>query len=221
MRSPDDGGDLEVLTEWQSKEGLGTGLPRPREALTHSAGEAAMFTAGDSTGSFVAKASGVAHKSEENLVRLGLDADGVAAVWDELARRGDGTVLVAEQVRGSDLELIVGAVRDPQFGPVVSVGVGGVSAEVFGDAVFVLSPPEAGELDAALAELRAAPLLAGFRGRRGVDRDALRAIVDAVADLMERDPTVMEVDCNPVLVCDSRPVVVDALVVRQLGEDAR
>jgi hypothetical protein len=133
-------------------------------------------------------------------------------VWDELARLGDGTVLIAEQVRG-ELELIVGGVRDPQFGPVVSVGIGGVAAEVFGDAVFVLSPTEPGELERALTGLRAVRLLDGWRGAPPVDRDALGQIVDAVGRLLAEDESVVEVDCNPVLISGGLPLVLDALVV--------
>lgn len=200
-----------ALSEWASKLLLGPSVPRPREVLTTSR-DAAVTFARDVSGLVVAKASGVAHKSDHGLVRLGLDAAAVGVCWDALAAAGDGTVLVAEQVHG-DIELIIGGVRDQQFGPVVSVGLGGVTAEVFGDVVFVLSPPEPGEVAQAIAELRSAPLFDGYRGRPEIDRQALHDIVDAVAELLERDPTVIEVDCNPVLVVDGCPVVVDALVV--------
>ncbi len=203
---------IEILSEWVSKELLGTQLPRPREVLSRSASEAVDFAA-QLPGPVVAKASGVAHKSDAQLVRLGLDATSLAACWDELAGAGDGTVLVAEQVRG-ELELIVGGLRDPQFGPLVSVGLGGVATEVFDDAVFMLAPLEPGELDAALAELKAASLLDGHRGCPPVDRSLLAVIVDAVGGLLVRDEHVLEVDCNPVIVADGRPLVVDALVVR-------
>ena len=204
-----------ALSEWESKELLGPGLPRPRERRTTGVEDAAAFAV-EVAGPVVAKASGVAHKTEGGLVRLDLDADALGSCWAELADAGDGTVLVAEQVRG-ELELIVGGLRDPQFGPLVSVGLGGVATEVFADVAFVLAPPEPGELDRALDRLRAAPLLDGHRGQRAVDRAALHAVVDAVAGLLHRDPSVVEIDCNPVLVVDGRPIVVDALVVRHDG----
>jgi len=209
----------EQLSEWESKALLGQRLPRPRELLSRASAEAVDFAA-QIGGPVVAKASGVAHKSDAQLVRLGLDATSLAACWDELATAGDGTVLVAEQVV-AELELIVGGLRDPQFGPLVSLGLGGVAAEVFDDVVFVLAPPEPGELDAAIAELRIAPLLAGHRGRPPVDRQALAEIVDAVADLLTSDPGVVEIDCNPVMVSGGRPVVVDALVVRTAVDGGR
>jgi hypothetical protein len=76
----------------------------------------------------------------------------------------------------------------------------------------LLSPPEAGELDLALSRLRSSALFDGYRGARPVDREALALIVDAVAQLLDRD---VEIDCNPVLVCAGRPIVLDALVVKQ------
>jgi hypothetical protein len=203
---------MTALSEWESKAALGPGLPRPLERLTKSREEAEAF-AHELGRPVVAKASGPAHKTEAGLVRTGLDAQRLAVCWEELARAGDGTVLVAEQVT-ADLELIAGGLRDPQFGPLVSVGLGGVAAEVYRDSVFILAPPEPGELERALGKLRCAPLLDGFRGRPAVDRAALGSIVDAIANLLLRDEGVVEVDCNPVLVRGGKPLVADALVVR-------
>lgn len=199
-----------ALTEWESKALL-RGAPRPRETLTRSLEEAVAF-ARSLGGPVVAKASGMQHKTERNAVRM--DAD-VAAVWDELAALGDGTVLVAEQVRG-ELELIAGGLRDPQFGPIVSIGLGGVAAEVFQDVAFLLAPLAPGELERAIARLRCAPLFDGYRGRQPVDRPALQRILDAVAALLVSDPQVVEVDVNPILVRAGCPLVADALVVKVL-----
>src|SRR5215471_5115026 len=116
-----------TLSEWDSKALLGA-VPRPLEALTRSRDEAAAF-ARSLDGPVVAKASGVGHKTERNAVRMNAE---VALVWDELAALGDGRVLVAEQV-SSELELIAGGLRDPQFGPVLSIGLGGVAAEALDD----------------------------------------------------------------------------------------
>ncbi len=202
-----------LLSEWESKRLLGADLPRPREILSASREEAAGFARGLATPA-VAKASGVGHKTEGGLVRLGLDADGVAACWDELAAAGVGHVLVAEQL-SVELELIAGGLRDPQFGPLVSVGLGGIAAEILGDVAFVLAPPEPGELDRAIARLRGRALFDGYRGSPPVDRIGLGRIVGAIADLLDRDPAVVEVDCNPVLVVGGAPIVADALVVRE------
>lgn len=203
---------MTALSEWESKLALGPGLPRPREIRSTDPAEAVAFVR-SLGGPAVAKASGMTHKSEGGHVRLGLGPADVAACWAELAAAGDGTVLLAEQVSG-DLELIVGGLRDPQFGQLVSVGLGGVAAEILDDVAFVLAPPEPGELAAAIRRLRGAALFDGYRGTPPVDRAALEEIVAAVAGLLARDPAVTEIDCNPVLVRDGLPLVVDALVVR-------
>ena len=207
---------MRLLTEWESKDLLGAGLPRPHEVLACSSREAEVF-ARSVGGALVAKACGVAHKTDRGLVRKGLDARSIRAVWEELAEAGDGTVLVAEQVE-ADLELMVGGYRDASFGPVVTVGMGGVAAEVFDDLVPILSPPEPGEVAAAVADLKGRALLEGTRGRPGVDLEVLESIVLAVSSLLEKDGRVVEVDCNPVMVRNGRPLVADALVVIEDGE---
>ncbi|TCO61124.1 acetate--CoA ligase family protein [Actinocrispum wychmicini] len=204
---------MTALTEWESKQLLGPRLPVPREARTGTVDEAARLATGWGC-AVVAKASGIAHKSDAGLVRLGLDPESLRAVWPALAAAGDGTVLVAEQVSG-ELELIVGGRRDDTFGPLVTVGFGGVAAEVLDDVAVLLSPPRPGELEDALDGLRGARLLAGYRGSPPVDRAQLGRVVAAVADLLDRDPNVVEIDCNPVLIRDGQPVVLDALVVKR------
>ena len=208
---------MRALSEWESKRLLGD-IPRPAEMLARSSREAEAFARKVRT-RVVAKASGVPHKTERGLVRRDLGYDRIGAVWGELAAAGDGTVLVAEQIE-AEVELMVGAYRDRSFGPVVTVGIGGIAAEVFGDLVPILAPPEPGELRAAVQDLKGYSLLKGTRGRPGVDLEALEQIVSAVAALLERDERVVEVDCNPVMVHDGRPLVTDALVVMDSDEVA-
>ena len=206
---------MKTLSEWESKRRL-PDLPYPHEALAVSRDKAQEFVAALGK-PMVAKASGVAHKTEGGLVRFGVSAQTVGPIWDELAAAGDGTVLLAEQV-SAELELIVGGYRDPSFGPLVTVGIGGIAAEIFGDVVALLAPPEPGELAAAVKQLSGHKLLQGIRGGPPVDIGALARIVDSVAGLLVDDPMVAEVDCNPVMVCKGKPLVVDALVV--LADDA-
>lgn len=202
---------MKILSEWESKQRLGERLPRPAEVLAATRDEAQRFAA-SIDGRLVAKASGVAHKTEGGLVRVGLGAADVGAAWEELAAAGDGTVLLAEQLQ-AEIELIVGGYRDPDFGPLVTVGIGGIAAEIFADVVAMLAPPEPGELPRAVSALAGRRLLEGIRGGPPVDLDALAHITDAVAALLDADPGVREIDCNPVMVCRGRPLVADALVV--------
>jgi len=203
--------ELTALTETASKRRLGDAIALPGELATADRSAAVAFVAERPSQRFVAKASGIAHKTDGNLVRLGLSAAEVAACFDELAAAGDGTVVVAEFV-DAETELLVGGVRDKQFGPVITIGAGGIAAEAAPDVVAILAPPQPGEVTEALARLRIAPLLAGWRGSVPLDTDAFAALVTAVAAQFD-DPAVVEVEVNPVAVVAGRPIVLDALVV--------
>ena len=202
---------MTALNEWDSKNRLGDTLPRPAETLATTSDQAREFAA-TVNGPVVAKASGVAHKTESGLVRLGLGPSDVGDAWDDLAAAGDGTVLLAEQIDG-ELELIVGGYRDASFGPLVTIGIGGIAAEIFGDVVAILAPPEEGEVAQAVSQMRGRRLLEGIRGAPPVDLEALSRIVQAVSNLLCSDPAVAEIDCNPVIVRAGVPIVADALVV--------
>jgi hypothetical protein len=202
---------MKALNEWDSKQRLGDSLPRPAETLATSSAQAQEFAA-TVNGPIVAKASGVAHKTDDGLVRLGLGPTDVGDVWDDLAAAGDGTVLLAEQI-DAELELIVGGYRDKSFGPLVTIGIGGIAAEIFSDIVAILAPPEDGEVAEAVSQLAGRRLLEGIRGGPPVDLAALGRIVEAVARLLCSDPAVAEIDCNPVMVRSGIPIVADALVV--------
>jgi acetate---CoA ligase (ADP-forming) subunit beta len=201
---------MTALTEAASFERFDGALPRP--ASFHTADRATACRFASEYPLVVAKASGIAHKTEAGGVRLGLTAVTLAMCFDELAALGDGSVIVTEQV-APDFELIVGGLRDPQFGPVVTVGLGGVAAEVLDDAVVLLAPPEPDELTVAIASLRSAALFEGFRGRAAVDRMALAHIVDAVSALLTNDDEVVEIDLNPVAIVEGCPLVLDCLVM--------
>lgn len=160
----------------------------------------------------------IAHKTERNLVRLGCgDAAAARVAAAELlaqARPDDGAValLVAEQVRGRR-ELIAGLVRDPQFGPCVVLGLGGIFTEALADVVFAAAPLDHGEARRMIDGLRTQRLLGAFRGEPPVDRDALAAILVGLGRLGVDRADVESVDVNPLIVRDGTPVAVDALVV--------
>jgi len=194
------------------------GVPVPREALAGDAAGAAG--AAEAIGfPIVLKLCGdvIAHKTERNLVRLGLsDAAAVRSAAAELlalARPDDGRVqvLVAEQVRGRR-ELIAGLARDPQFGPCVVLGLGGIFTEALGDVVFAAAPLAAGEAGRMIDGLRTQALLGPFRGEPAVDRDALARLLVALGRLGQERADVRSVDLNPLIVRDGLPVAVDALV---------
>jgi acyl-CoA synthetase (NDP forming) len=194
------------------------GVPAARETLAADAAAAAV-AAGALGYPVVVKLCGdaIAHKTERDLVRLGLaDAEAVRAAANELlalARPGDGAVqlLVAEQVRGRR-ELIAGLVRDPHFGSCVVLGLGGILTEALDDVVFAAAPLTHAEALRAIDGLRTQRLLGPFRGQPAVDRDALAGILVGLGRLAVDHPEVRSVDLNPLIVRDGRPVAVDALV---------
>ncbi|MBI00500.1 MAG: carboxylate--amine ligase [Acidimicrobiaceae bacterium] len=161
----------------------------------------------------------IAHKTERGLLRLGIDsAEEVREAGIELleaARPEDGSVelLITAMARG-DRELIAGLVRDPQFGPCVMLGVGGILAEVFADVAFRLAPLGRKEAHDLLNDLSAQALLGPFRGQPAVDREALVDTICALSDLAD-DPDLVSIDLNPLIVVEGQPIAVDVLVERR------
>ena len=162
----------------------------------------------------------ILHKSDVGGVRVGLqDAAAVESAIREMLSAGpiararlDGFLL--EEMAPPGQELVVGGILDPQFGPLIMTGLGGVFVEVLADVAFRICPIT--PLDAAemLDELQAAPLLRGARGRRPVSRDALVDVLLKVGGegglLLRHAADIREADINPLIVSESGAVAVDA-----------
>ena len=151
------------------------------------------------------------HKTEAGAVRLGLaDAAAVRSAFASLAASlGSGPVLVQAQVtRG--VELMLGAVRDATFGPLVVCGLGGIWAEALGDVALRLAPIAPSVALQALTELRGSPLLDGLRGGPGVDRDTLATLISTLSFAVARAPWCAELDLNPLIASGNRFTIVDA-----------
>ncbi|MDP9240271.1 MAG: acetate--CoA ligase family protein, partial [Actinomycetota bacterium] len=149
------------------------------------------------------------HKSDAGGVRLNLTGPhqvGAAAI-DLLALAPGATLLVQRQATG--VEVIVGGVRDPQFGPMVMVGLGGVLVEVVGDVAFGVAPLDRAEALRLIDSLHGRPVLAGARGAEAVDLDALAGVLAAAGDLMSSVPEIAELDLNPVLATPDGCLAVD------------
>ncbi len=208
-------GEITVLDEAESKRLLEDhGVPVPPSRVVRGTEEA--VAAAEEVGyPVVVKALGVAHKTEVGGVRLGLaDNDAVATAMAELANLSDSH-LVEKMIEGAVAELIVGVARDPQFGPYLLVGGGGILVEIMKDSVSLLLPTNGDTVAAALAGLQSAPLLQGFRGAPRADLEAAAEAVIAVAALVERDPErIIELDINPLMVLAEGHGVVaaDALI---------
>jgi acyl-CoA synthetase (NDP forming) len=131
-----------------------------------------------------------------------------------IGRLGPGTYVVEEfDGRPHVVELIVGAQRDPSFGPVVLVGAGGVLAELTRDTAVDLADLDRTAAHALLRRLECARLLDGWRGRPPVDVEALVDVVLAVATVIRARADVQSVELNPVRVAADGALAVDALVV--------
>jgi succinyl-CoA synthetase beta subunit len=213
------GGMAHTLSEHESKQLLAeVGIPIPEERLVRSADEA--VSAANALGFPVAMklcGRGIAHKTERNLVRLGVanaeQAQHQSA--DLLAERGpleaDAGVLVQAMVSGRR-ELIAGLLRDPQFGPCVMLGLGGVFAELVGDVAFAIAPLAPHDAEDLIQALRYRKILEEFRGEPEADLAKLSQILEALGRIGEARDDVLSIDINPLILSGSQPVVVDALV---------
>jgi succinyl-CoA synthetase beta subunit len=164
----------------------------------------------------VLKAGWLAHKSEVEGVALGLGSlTELLSAYDEMhARRGPGEYVVEEQdQRPHGVEILVGVRRDPDFGPLVTVGAGGTEAELHRDVTTELAPVDHATALRMIRRLRCLPLLEGWRGRPGVDVDALAAMVASVSHVVSPDSDVDDVEINPVRVTPAGAVALDALIV--------
>lgn len=212
-----------VFAEYHGKAWLSAaGLPVPQGALATTADEAVAIAARIGYPVVIkAQASELPHKSDVGGVLVGLaDETALRAGWSTLQdnvathRPGlalDGVLVEAMGPRG--LELVVGARRDADWGPVVLVGLGGVWIEALKDVR--LLPADLAEADvvAELGRLKAAPLLRGIRGAAPVDVAAIARAVTAIGAQMRANPSITEIDINPLVAYPDRVLALDALVV--------
>ena len=149
----------------------------------------------------------IEHRAEVGGVRTGLSTrEEVAAASRDLSRLGP-TVLVQPQLTG--VEMVVGGLRDPVFGPVVMTGLGGTVVELLEDVTFALAPVVFEEAVGMIERLRGFPLLCGYRGRPAASIEEAANVVTAVSRFMASYPDISEVDLNPVMVTESGAVAVD------------
>ena len=186
----------------------GFGVTTVGSRLCHSESEAISAAAeiGGPTVMKTAEAS-IPHRTEVQGVRVGLTTRAeVVAAYREMARLGPA-VLVQPQLSGE--EMVVGGLRDPDFGPVVMTGLGGMAVEVLEDVTFALAPVEPEEAVRMIERLRGYPLLRGYRNRPAADLGALAGVISGVSRLLATHPDAREIDLNPVMVTESHAVAVD------------
>jgi acetate---CoA ligase (ADP-forming) len=208
-----------LLTEAEAKARLSAfGLPVPVGRVVCSV-EEALQAAAELGFPVAAKALGIAHKSEAGAVRLGLaDAEAVRRAAGDLLTVLSHSLLIERMIQRPAAELIVGVTHDPVFGPVMTIGTGGVTAELLQDTITLLLPASETDISAALQSLKLHPLLTGYRGRAKADIEAAINVIQGIARFAEANAaTLEEMDVNPLIICENGhgAGIADALIVER------
>ena len=160
----------------------------------------------------------VIHKSDSGGVKLNIsDEDAAGRAYEDIHRSVSGAVpgasiegvLIVPMISGG-VEVIMGMVRDPQFGPAVMFGLGGIFVEILKDVVFEIAPVGRPEAERMIKSIKGYPLLAGARGSEPAHLESLIDIVVGVSRLALELPEIREIDLNPVLAAPGRSFVLDA-----------
>lgn len=207
-----------TLSEYESKQLLknyGIPVPEEREVRDRQSFQQALREI-DFPLVLKACAPGVSHKTEQNLLRVDIrnEQEALAAYLEITAATADSGVglLVQEMVKGQR-ELVAGLTRDPQFGPCVMFGLGGIFTEILQDVVFRVAPVERLDAMEMLQEFKAHKILSAVRGMPAANLDQLADILIKVGEIGLNYDRISEIDINPVILSGEHPVAVDALVV--------
>jgi acyl-CoA synthetase (NDP forming) len=219
-----------VIPEWRAKLALASiGIPFPQGALATTLAEAAAIAARIGYPVAIkAQSAELAHKSDAGGVIVGLRdeaalKDGWAKLKDNVGRSRPGLALdgvLIEAMGAPGVELIIGGRNDPEWGPVVVVGFGGVQAEILKDSRLLAPDMNESEILAELKSLKGAALFEGFRGSPPLDLQAVVRIVRAIGFLLLDEPSVGEIDLNPVVLYPrgEGAVALDALIIASFVE---
>ncbi|MGO4909548.1 acetate--CoA ligase family protein [Pseudorhodobacter sp. W20_MBD10_FR17] len=199
-----------VLMDEATAKGLlaqaGLAVPRGVSALDL---QTLGALAGQLTPPLALKGMGFAHKSENGAVRLGLKT-----LQGHPPMIGATGYLAEEMVTGVVAELLIGIRRDPVYGVTLTLGFGGVTAELLADTVTLICPATTDEIDAALRRLRLWPLLDGYRGRAVADVAAVVSAAMRLQNLMQ-DESLEEIEINPLMVCEQGAIAADAVIWKE------
>lgn len=162
--------------------------------------------------------SRVAHKSEMGLVHIAIsDHEAVrkaALSTIEMGGQDLEGILVQPMVSGRR-ELVAGMFRDPQYGPVIMFGLGGIFTEALHDVSFRLAPLTEWDMEEMIYEISARAIFGNFRGEKAIDRDQIKAVMSGLSDLATQYPSIKEIDINPLIAtAEGKLVAVDALIVK-------
>jgi acetyl-CoA synthetase (ADP-forming) len=160
--------------------------------------------------------SAIAHKTEKGLIHVDIRTLKEAKKAFQEIMNGlkgfEGGVLVQEMIKGRR-ELVMGMTRDAQFGPCVMFGLGGIFTEILRDISFRRAPLKKSDATAMMEEIKGHKILDAVRGMEAVDRKLLADILIHIGRIGLEMKEISEIDLNPVIICGSKPIVVDALIV--------
>jgi acyl-CoA synthetase (NDP forming) len=216
-----------ALFEHEAKElARSVGIIVPRHVLVDPADQKAIVAAGEKLGFPVvlkAVSPDILHKTDAGAVMLnitnsaGLSAS-ITTMKNMIAARAPGATIrwfLIEKMMPQGLELLIGGLRDEQFGPSIAFGLGGIWVEALKDAVFGILPMTREEMLDMIAQTRAGMFLKGFRGSPALDQEAALSIINALSKLMTDHPQIKEIDLNPVRIYARSAAALDMRVILQ------
>jgi acyl-CoA synthetase (NDP forming) len=162
----------------------------------------------------------IIHKTDAGCVLIGVDSEqellkGFRRIMKKagrISKRVDG-IVVQEMARPGSTELIIGSKTDPQFGPVLMFGLGGIFTEILKDVSFRLIPLDRKDVKEMMGEIRGRKVLEGARGRKRVNMKKLEDLILAVSRMVQKERKIRELDLNPVFADDRGVMVVDARIL--------
>jgi len=217
-----------VLTELESKELLReSGIPVVETKLARTKSEAIAIS--EDLGLPVAMkilSADVVHKSDSGGVKLGISRiEQVGSAYDEIMSavgdlNPDAVIqgVSVQKMVPPGVEVIIGMSKDPQFGPVIMFGLGGILVELIKDVSFRIAPVYEKDARAMIKEIKGYPLLCGYRGQPPVAIEYLEDIITKVSRLVENNSLIAELDLNPILASQDGAIAVDARIVLDIAE---
>lgn len=217
-----------TITEREAKQALAVyGVPVIEEQLVQSADEAVR--AAQRLGFPVAlkvESPDLPHKTEAGVIRLYVNTAGEVKIAYDAVMGNAAKVSPAPKIHGvlvqpmapAGLEIMIGARIDPQFGPLIVAGLGGILVELLKDTALELAPVTRHEATAMLHKLKGRALLKGYRGSAAVNEAALAEVIVRLSEFAaDQQHLITELDVNPLICAGGRVVAVDALIVRATG----
>ncbi len=166
----------------------------------------------------------ISHKTEKGLIKVDIRNEKEArSAFEEILSNMNGTegaVLVQEMIKG-ERELVIGLTRDPQFGPCVMFGLGGIFTEILRDVSFRVAPIEERDALEMMREIKAQKILDAIRGMEAVDLKILSQCLISLGNIGMEHEAIQQIDVNPLIIRGNQPVAMDALIVLEQPQEVK